>query len=724
MVGRFMSRLGRIVSRIVAAGQTVGTGLVSARVTASELRLGDRGERVLLAGNEAPRVGEVVPWIRLDAQTVVTPRNRIFQPPRAMPEYQLPFWAGEVHGGVITGVFSNGQFGNASPGCAADSKGNAWAIACEWIDEINEVFRLHFYCCPRDTLATGWSSAGHLDFAPLAVEKHGGPGFRMPCMTIEDDILFAWWHGNNLWEVAHTTAGALQGVMGQISADQFTLSLAAPVDLDLPVVGGFSPGRTPRYAALEVGEDGMLWLAATLEEKHEPPLLELLYGDNLAVGRYGYAISPASIESEMGAGAWGLNASNMVEHVITYALEGGATQSGMYASRGGALAEGTHFFMLTTYKQDGTGGDGETAGAYVGSFIAPDDGWQVHFLMDGCRANGLQRIYHSYKAPGGEAGPYKLAVDALPASGGWAICAVNGWGQVCPEVTTLPVRRVRVKAITPGPPGTRSRKIYRTLVFTGEPGATGYVGEVDGNDDGAQWVDTTGPTPGGPPPGQPGPPYSALVVGRSAAARSWGSGVTWEVILPWTQGYVGDRPAVLGLRDGRAIVAYRDATLKISLRYCGEGGWGAEYPVAIEEDEGEPASLALFAHNIHLAYRTWDSGMTQERWFYAPVQLEGGALSLKGPYEAHAGSYDSLSPRLVCMEHYRGLILHGAGDAAARVVNTRGSERAYKASDPIEVPPVLNWDCAVPRSTVGREIWAVMEDGFHHSIGVAIWRRR
>ena len=720
-----MSRLGRIVRKILEADQTVGVGAVVTRECPGEVAISGRQERVLVAGNEDPRIGEVVPWIRVDAQTLVTPRNRLFEQRMVLPEITLPFWVGELHGGVITGVFSNGQFGNASPACAADSKGNAWAIAPEWVEEINEIFRLHFYCCPRDELASGWSSAAHLDFAPLAEEKHGGPGFRMPCMTIENDALFAWWHCNNLWEVAHSTAGALQGVIGQISADQLSITLGGPVDLDPPVVGGFSPGRSPRYAALEVGEDGTLWLAATLEEKHDPPLLQLLYGDNLAVGRYGYAISPASIESEMGAGAWGLNENNLVEHIVTRALEGGATQSGMYASRGGALALGTHFFMLTTYKQDGNGGDGETAGTYAGSFIAPDDGWQVHIKTDGCLANGLQRIYHSFKPPGGAVGPYKLAVDALPASGGWAVCAVNGWGQVCPEVTTLPVRRVRVKAIAPGPPGTTSRKICRTAAFTGDPGPTGYIGEVDGNDDGAEWVDTTGPTPGGPPPGQPGPPYSALVVGRSAAARSWGSGVTWEMILPWTQGYcVGDRPAVLGLREGRAIVAYRDARLKVSLRYRGEGGWGAEQPVAIQDDEAEPASLALFRRNIHLAYRTWDSAMTQERWFYAPVDLDQGHLSLKGPYEAHAGAFDSLSPRLVCMDRYGGLVLHGAGDTAARVFNARGFSRPYKASDPIEVAPVLNWDCAAPRSTVGRDLWAVMEDGFHHSIGVAIWRRR
>jgi len=70
-----MSRLGTIVAKILAARRTMGSGLVSQIVRPGEVRLEGRQERVLVAGNVSPSVGERVAWLRLDRETLVTAKN-------------------------------------------------------------------------------------------------------------------------------------------------------------------------------------------------------------------------------------------------------------------------------------------------------------------------------------------------------------------------------------------------------------------------------------------------------------------------------------------------------------------------------------------------------------------------------------------------------------------------------------------------------------------------
>jgi hypothetical protein len=70
-----MSRLGRIIRKIMASERTMGKGVVSEIVRAGEIRIADRSERVLVAGNNTPTVGMVMPWVRVDRNTLVTSFN-------------------------------------------------------------------------------------------------------------------------------------------------------------------------------------------------------------------------------------------------------------------------------------------------------------------------------------------------------------------------------------------------------------------------------------------------------------------------------------------------------------------------------------------------------------------------------------------------------------------------------------------------------------------------
>jgi hypothetical protein len=80
MLEGYVSRLPRVISRILATHRTSGWGVVS-RVLPGEVRLQDRPERVLVAGNMTPRLGERVLWLRVDGATLVTAKHVPVRPP-------------------------------------------------------------------------------------------------------------------------------------------------------------------------------------------------------------------------------------------------------------------------------------------------------------------------------------------------------------------------------------------------------------------------------------------------------------------------------------------------------------------------------------------------------------------------------------------------------------------------------------------------------------------
>ncbi len=66
------ARLARVIRRILRGSDKAGLARVSAITRSGEVELGGRSERVLVAGNSMPAVGELAPWVRVDDSTLVT----------------------------------------------------------------------------------------------------------------------------------------------------------------------------------------------------------------------------------------------------------------------------------------------------------------------------------------------------------------------------------------------------------------------------------------------------------------------------------------------------------------------------------------------------------------------------------------------------------------------------------------------------------------------------
>jgi hypothetical protein len=69
------ARLARVIRRILRGGDKAGLARVAAITRPSEVELDARSERVLVAGNHMPAVGELAPWARVDEGMLVTCRN-------------------------------------------------------------------------------------------------------------------------------------------------------------------------------------------------------------------------------------------------------------------------------------------------------------------------------------------------------------------------------------------------------------------------------------------------------------------------------------------------------------------------------------------------------------------------------------------------------------------------------------------------------------------------
>jgi len=69
------ARLARVIRRILRNGDKAGLARVSAITRPGEVQLDGRHERVLVAGNRLPAVGELAPWVRVDDGTLVTCKN-------------------------------------------------------------------------------------------------------------------------------------------------------------------------------------------------------------------------------------------------------------------------------------------------------------------------------------------------------------------------------------------------------------------------------------------------------------------------------------------------------------------------------------------------------------------------------------------------------------------------------------------------------------------------
>jgi hypothetical protein len=69
------ARLARVIRRILRGGDKAGLARVTAITRPGQVQLDTRRERVLVAGNHMPAMGELAPWVRVDQGTLVTCRN-------------------------------------------------------------------------------------------------------------------------------------------------------------------------------------------------------------------------------------------------------------------------------------------------------------------------------------------------------------------------------------------------------------------------------------------------------------------------------------------------------------------------------------------------------------------------------------------------------------------------------------------------------------------------
>ncbi len=719
-----MSRLSSIIQRILSSHRTCGWGKVSHTIRSGEIRLEGHQERVLVAGNASPAVGERVPWLRLDRGTLVTARNIRLRPPLVLPSGKaLPTWTG-AWGHVITASFDNGQYDNASPCCAADSQGNAWTAVCE---SVGDVFRLHFYRGDKDNLLSpsGWASKGHIDFSYIddPYYRTSGPGWRMPCLLVDDqDNFFVWWHRQFLWECGQQTANALQGVKGTINPDTGALSLDSPVDLGLPYVDGFGPPYTPDYSGLEMDPEGYLWLVTSPKVTVQRPTLSLLYGDDLLVGTYRYALSYVSAESELGCGYY--------TSITTKAKADYSSCSGARLIRGGgSFGPGMYHFRMTFYKSDGTSGDGESwfppnEGSWFEAIFYAND-WCFEFdLRRGLANCSGRRVYCALQDINGNIGPYYLLHDE-PGNEEATVTIYappSGSEPTGPSEHTLPAKRVRVWNVDQGPPGTIARRIYRTQMGGS---VYGLVGEISDNQNDAEWAYDTGDGIGTAPPNNPtNQSHRCLAVGRSNAPHSWASGVTWEKVFGWYPGpwsWLGDRCGIVALGGGLAAVVYQNTSWGLSARRRTTSGvWGSEVNLVTESGRNfRLGTILLHEGEAHLCYLESGGYPSLDEWYYAPLSVSDDGISMGSPVLAGEGwPYSKEPPRLSWDEDQEVVVLHGGGfNDYCHIFNVDEGEVESGGDDLSTVGADISWWTA-PHYVPGPKLWGLFIDwdGYHGAV--------
>ena len=709
-----MSRLGNIVGDILASERTVGSGQVSEVVRHGEVRIADRQERVLAAGYAVPQAGARVPWVRLDRETLVTVHNvRPGRPWVAPTGKALPTWTG-AWARVITNSFDNGQYDNASPCCGADSEGHAWTAVCEGV---GQVFRLHFYRGDKDHLLEpgGWQSKAYLDFPYIGDPYYvsSGPGWRTPCLLVDDEgNLFAWWHRHFLWQAGQQTTNALQGVQGTINVDPGELSLGSPADLGLPYVEGFGPSTTPDYNGLEIDPDGYLWLVTSPKVTVQKPNVELLYGADLAVGAYRYALAYESASGELGCGDY-RQVTTLAEASVP-----GAPSSFSNPNPGGFLA-GAHYFKVTFYKDDGTSGNGETTPGSYGLYNLPTGNRSIRMRIPASLRNGGRRVYYS----SGASGPYYLIHDQ-PDNSTLYIEVYNpvSSGPNPPTANTLPARRTRVWNVDQGPPGTIARRIYRT-----QAGGTvyGLVGTIGNNLNDQEWTDDTGDAIGAPPPYDPTTAsYRCLAVAKSNAPRAWANGVTWETVFGWYPwSWLGDRVGIAALGGGLAVVAYQDTSWGLSARRrATDGSWSDEMSLVSEAGRNfRLGSIMLHDADVHLCYLESGGYPVLDEWWYAALSVSEAGVSMGDPVRAGDGwPYSELPPRLSWDDDVETLVLHGGGyNDYCHTFNVDEGDVESGGDDASTAGADISWLTA-PHRVPGPKLWSLFIgwDGYH---GVVEW---
>ncbi len=531
---------------------------------------------------------------------------------------------------VLSSVVENFQFENVSPLCAVDSQGNAWVPI---ITVSGNVMTLHLYRGDKTNLlsTSGWESEWHIDwegtdpYAEWPLSAVGMLGWNTPYMLIDDeDNVFLWWY-RDLWSPeSPTTENACQAVQGTIDAETGEVTMGTPVDLGVPYIEGFGPQNSPWYGGLEIDPDGYLWIIGNPVDFVDNPniggVYGLRYGNDLDVGFYYYALSNVSNDSEMGRGIhW--NGVWTKEH-------GDPPGSPVLDSLGhsGSFPGGSEWQFKATIYMDGDDG-GETAGSGALEVDIPSGGndWSITLSVPVPPEYCTGRRYYCRQGSSGTF--YRVAEVANTEPTTVTILAPpSGSEAVIPDPGTLGMRRVHM-TVWQGPPGTISRKVYRTQA---NGSVFGYVATIENNNNAEPWTDTTDDNIGDPPPHtEDEGSYCCLFVGRSDSPLSLDS-VTWEKVEGWDQsGWLGNQCAIVPLGDDRAVAIYSNETGKqlVAKVRSSNGTWGQRNILVDLQSGGFTLGSALLVEGQpRIVYA---AGTTQSaQWYYAELEINGSVVSM------------------------------------------------------------------------------------------------
>ena len=711
-----MSRLGRAVQDILRSERTMGSGRVESVVRAGEIKLEGRSERVLVAGNMMPRIGAIIPWVLVSAGLLVASHNvPMTYPAPVSAAAELRFVGREA---IIIDALLTGDPYWQRPYCGEDSAGAGWITLLEAPVD-GDASKLHFYRGdPLDlTLPENWASATHLDYASIL----RGPRDGVPFAIDDADRLFGVISRGRLYGQTESTADNCQGVSGQIDAPAGTLDLDMPVDLGLPYPSGIAPNEAI-IGDVAVGPDGTIWFAGVAQQWVPYPTLQLLYGDELLVGNYKYAVAYRSGSGETLIGDYA--------SITTRATAvKPSTPSNLAKVAGGSFEAGTHYFKVT-YWGDAENGDGETDGSTAASITVSEGEAPCAIAMRLSLGlpNGGRRVYHATAS----GGPYALALEIADATTQDVTVTAPGTGAAIPGTNTLLARRVRVRHATWAGDGTISKRVYRTQAG----GATyGYVGQIPGAGDGT-WDDKTSDSIGDPPAGGPKGWQYAPVVCSSNAPTTWGSGATWVCLGEWGEHACGDIAQALAL-DGWQLALY-EIDNKIVAYYRTGGDWqgpmdlaaeaGSTYLLGRAVAENGAAALSYLRVESH----PWPDAEDDHLWWgVMRLEISEGALSIVQQTEAEAedeasGFSGAGAPMLGSVEESLVALGGVAWDSSAQTYVTG---RLRLADDGLEeaaddVPWELTWRgrCYSPRIHRGTIAWLVHEWGDGEPLQIMEWR--
>jgi hypothetical protein len=230
----------------------MGMGTVSRIVRPGEVTLEGRPERVLIAGNRYPSVGELVPWIVLGVGLLVAP---CYAAPRApQPPPRPSQWYFESPSSV---PWFTPPIIPATGQAQADSTGAIWGWNHSWT--LASLYRADL---PTAHLTSGWTEKVTM----LPSEGRSIDPYLAGISTLitRDNRIFAWWGEHKLSDPTDTKLTFVEGSIG--GNGMVTVSHTTRLDppqYPIPLYGVSRSAVPYRGASVCLAPDGHLFVAYT-----------------------------------------------------------------------------------------------------------------------------------------------------------------------------------------------------------------------------------------------------------------------------------------------------------------------------------------------------------------------------------------------------------------------------------------------------------------------------